>query len=74
MFNSPKDRILAVAYTTGLKEEMSISHLIWHIRVTEGVIKEKFGLNETDWKTVYSKYGKKPISIVNNMVMLNITN
>lgn len=72
--SSPKDRILAVAYTTGLREEMSISRLIRHIRVTEGVLKEKFGFNETDWKTVYSKYGKKPISRVNNLVMLNITN
>ena len=71
--SGPKDRILAGAFKTGLREEMSISRLIRHIRVTEGVLKEKFSFNEMEWKEIYTKYSKTPISRVNNLVMLSLT-
>ena len=71
--SGPKDRILAGAFKTGLREEMSISRLIRHIRVTEGVLKEKFSFNEMEWKAIYTKYSKTPISRVNNLVMLSLT-
>lgn len=67
--SSPKDRILARAFKTGLKEEMSISHLIRHVRVTEGILKERLGYNEPQWKEAYTKYSSVPISRVNNSVI-----